>query len=89
MLKKLTITLLTAALLTNVTQASAREILCIPDEDDFIYRDCPVECPGECYYSCRNAACLAAGIIIGTALFVGMVAVVINESNGDSSHSSH
>ena len=44
-------------------------------------------CSGYAYYNCRNAACLTAGILIGTAVIVGMIVIVINQSH--CAHSSH
>jgi hypothetical protein len=43
-------------------------------------------CAGDCYASCRNSCLLAAGIGIGVLLFVGMVAVVVNDSTNSHSH---
>lgn len=43
-------------------------------------------CSGDGYASCRNSCLMAAGIGIGVLLFVGMVAVVVNDSSNSHSH---
>lgn len=42
--------------------------------------------PGGCYYDCRQSACLVTGILIGTAVIAGLVAIVVHESNCSHSH---
>lgn len=44
-------------------------------------------CAGAGYFDCRRGYCLITGVVIGTALFVGMVALIINES--DHAHHCH
>lgn len=50
------------------------------------YDDC-LGHPGSCYTDCRETACLVTSILVGTAVIVGLVAIVISESH--CSHSSH
>lgn len=44
------------------------------------------DCPGECYYNACRAGCLAAGIIVGVAVFAGMIAVVVKDGSCSHSH---
>lgn len=51
-----------------------------------LHADEEYSCSGDCYASCRNSCLMAAGIGIGILLFVGMVAVVVNDSSNSHSH---